>query len=220
MIKNDIFSIYYDNGFWLAKYDTSVAGKFVKLKKITSFNGYSGGYLQTYSDSLLYFYFTDLQNTRFLWSTNGTPGGTVQLFSDSIASNGFTTFGNKLYFNRSANNTGYELWSTDGSIAGTQMVKDINPGIYGSDPAAFTAFKSSLLFSARDNSAGTELWRTDGTSAGTYMVKNINTTSTASASPDLYDYSVIDTINNRLLFTSMMACMDGSCGVRMAQVRD
>ncbi|MBM7518208.1 ELWxxDGT repeat protein [Nocardioides nitrophenolicus] len=66
---------------------------------------------------------------------------------------------------------GRELWRTDGTAAGTRMVKDLAPGADGSWPGAFVTFGDVVYFSAR-SAPGTEdgLWRTDGTAAGTTLV--------------------------------------------------
>lgn len=82
--------------------------------------------------------------------------------------------GNKLYFSAKTAATGAELWSTDGTAAGTAMVADINTNIVngkplGSLPCNFAVFKNRLYFAA--NSTASELsgalWSTDGTTAGT-----------------------------------------------------
>src|ERR1700694_556422 len=72
---------------------------------------------------------------------------------------------------------GNEPWKTDGTAAGTVMVKDINPttGV-GSGSSGFTVFNGALYFQADDGVHGRELWKTDGTVAGTVMVKDINIT--------------------------------------------
>ena len=57
---------------------------------------------------------------------------------------------NKIYFqatNGSALN-GAELWVTDGTTAGTMMLKDINPGTAGSSPNNFIEYKGLLYFTA------------------------------------------------------------------------
>jgi len=69
---------------------------------------------------------------------------------------------------------GEELWVTDGTAAGTQLLSDINPGYQGSDPAEFVSLPSGdVLFVATTPSSGRELWRTDGTAAGTVLVKDV-----------------------------------------------
>jgi len=67
---------------------------------------------------------------------------------------------------------GQELWKTDGTAAGTVLVKDINPGTANGNPQLLTLVGSTIFFAAFD-SAGTELWKTDGTPAGTVRVKDI-----------------------------------------------
>lgn len=70
---------------------------------------------------------------------------------------------------------GQELVKTDGTTAGTVMVKDINPDPYtGSDPSQFTAVGSTLFFAADNGTNGYELWKSDGSEAGTQLVKDIN----------------------------------------------
>jgi ELWxxDGT repeat protein len=69
--------------------------------------------------------------------------------------------------------SGTEFWMTDGTAAGTVMVKDINPGAAGSSPASITRFGRFMIFSASDGTNGAELWRSDGTAAGTVMVADL-----------------------------------------------
>lgn len=83
---------------------------------------------------------------------------------------------------------GQELWRSNGTDAGTRLIKDINPGPDSSDPMmqqhplprrrALTLKNplaaEVLLFSADDGFFGRELWRTDGVFAGTNLVKDIN----------------------------------------------
>lgn len=73
---------------------------------------------------------------------------------------------------------GRELWKSDGTIEGTQLVKDINTNknITGGDssPSNFLILNNVLYFTAFDENNGFELWRSDGTENGTYLLKNIN----------------------------------------------
>ena len=74
---------------------------------------------------------------------------------------------------------GNELWRTDGTSAGTWMVKDIRAGIASSGLTLDISTKSAvfqngfLFFSANDGIHGNELWKTDGTSSGTILVNDI-----------------------------------------------
>jgi ELWxxDGT repeat protein len=69
---------------------------------------------------------------------------------------------------------GRELWRSDGSAAGTQMVLDINPGSASSNPSFLTNVAGTLFFAADNGNSGAELWRSDGSAAGTQMVLDIN----------------------------------------------
>jgi ELWxxDGT repeat protein len=90
-----------------------------------------------------------------------------------------------VYFSAHDGPDGAELWRSDGTVAGTYMVKDIWPGLGSSFPGRFTTIGSITYFAATDNVNGTELWRTDGTSGGTFMVKDINPGTTSSSPTDL-----------------------------------
>lgn len=63
---------------------------------------------------------------------------------------------------------GRELWRSDGTATGTQMVSDIRPGHLGSAPRALAVFDGFVYFSADSDGGaayGRELWRSDGVTA-------------------------------------------------------
>jgi trimeric autotransporter adhesin len=68
---------------------------------------------------------------------------------------------------------GFELWKTDGTEAGTVMVKDINLN-GSSDPRRLTKLGAQLFFRADDGVQGEILWKSDGTEAGTAPVLDLN----------------------------------------------
>src|SRR5262249_62131767 len=80
-----------------------------------------------------------------------------------------TVFNGKLYFQATAGAGGAQLFASDGTAAGTGLVKVLNPG-GDAGPFDFTAFGGSLFFAAHDGTHGTQLWKTDGTAAGTAEV--------------------------------------------------
>jgi ELWxxDGT repeat protein len=80
----------------------------------------------------------------------------------------------KVFFGAVTAAEGHELWSTDGTEAGTVMVKDIRPFIGSSSPQYLTVAENQLFFTADDGSGGgIELWRSDGTGTGTIKVSTL-----------------------------------------------
>lgn len=75
-------------------------------------------------------------------------------------------------FHANQNPYGYELWRTDGTVAGTQLVKDMSPGTASSSMQSFLIKDGILYFII--GSQGT-LWRSDGTSEGTFEVRDSET---------------------------------------------
>jgi ELWxxDGT repeat protein len=85
---------------------------------------------------------------------------------------GGATLGEAFFFAATDGNTGPELWKSDGTAAGTLLLKEILPGPIGSRPASFTVVNGTLFFSA-SGPGNRELWKSDGTAAGTVLVKDI-----------------------------------------------
>ena len=145
----------------------------------------------------LFFVANDSENSEALWVSDGTREGT-QLFKDiytdnnevssfsSFSADEFTVVGDRLFFAANDGTNGTELWVSDGTSEGTQLVKDINPGITdryyypfvpeadSSTPRQLTAVGDLLYFTAEDGENGRELWVSDGTTEGTKLVKDIN----------------------------------------------
>jgi ELWxxDGT repeat protein len=96
-----------------------------------------------------------------------------------------TNVNGTLYFQANDGTDGPELWKSDGTTAGTVLVKDINPGKNGSSPSYLTNLNGTLFFSANDGTTGAELWKSDGTNAGTVLVKDINPGSASSNPAEL-----------------------------------
>jgi ELWxxDGT repeat protein len=83
-----------------------------------------------------------------------------------------------------------ELWISDGTEAGTVILKDIHSGGNASVVTNLTRAGDKLYFKATDgSSAGYELWVTDGTEAGTVLVKDIWPGSSSSNPYDFIDFN-------------------------------
>lgn len=141
--------------------------------------------------SYVLFFYDDLNTGWELWRTDGTTAGT-QIVKDInpgsasaivINSEGLKTFvfNNEMYFVATNGSDGYEFWKSDGTIAGTTMLKDIKAGSDSPFPdpqywkLAFATVGNTLYFAVNYNnntfsSYGWELWKTDGTAAGTSRI--------------------------------------------------
>ncbi|HJZ55248.1 MAG TPA: ELWxxDGT repeat protein [Gemmataceae bacterium] len=69
-----------------------------------------------------------------------------------------TAVGDTIFFAARDNVHGRELWKTDGTAAGTALVKDINPGPGFSSPHALAFVNGALFFAADDGRNGIEPW--------------------------------------------------------------
>jgi ELWxxDGT repeat protein len=120
-----------------------------------------------------------------VWSSDGTAPGTVPLEvapDQPSASSGYCGLDNRTivvggiaYYVATDGEHGCELWRSDGTLAGTFMVKDIFPGSPGSIRSAPVAMGGRIYFFANPGVASTsaQLWSSDGTAAGTLLVKDI-----------------------------------------------
>lgn len=113
-------------------------------------------------------------------ATHGTSTCLAQRQYNTVAGNASSypyqgvELNNKIFFTASHELTGTELWATDGTTAGTYMVKDISLGEESSYPNAPFAVGDTLFFAAGDGIHGIELWKSKGTAAITQMVADIS----------------------------------------------
>ena len=71
----------------------------------------------------------------------------------------FVTVGTTVFFAAADYLNGWELWKSDGTLAGTVLVKDIRPGYESSGPDKLTDVNGVLYFAADDGVNGVELWK-------------------------------------------------------------
>jgi trimeric autotransporter adhesin len=140
--------------------------------------------------------------TGDIGSTDGTVAGTVDIPSSTvvIASNSASRLNNKVVFAGSSAASGTEMWISDGTIAGTILLKDINPGPTGSAPEGgsdgYIVIGNTVYFTANDGTNGIALWKTDGTTVGTVMVKDLNSVAIN------FPSNIGTPVNNTLFFTA------------------
>lgn len=139
-------------------------------------------------NSTLFFTFaitnnTNVNNNRKLYKSDGVSITLVKDFvpiTDMGSISRLTNYNGILAFRAGRMQSAYynytttELWRSDGTNAGTYMIKSINNGLGGCDPDELTVLGNTLYFSAFGNELGRELYRTDGTSQGTLLVKDIS----------------------------------------------
>ncbi len=120
----------------------------------------------------LYFSAKSATDGAELYSTDGIPGGTTLLTNINTTPgkgsypNSFAVYKDRLYFG-AQDASGGNVWSTDGTAAGTTLFKDLGLGVAG-DPEQFTVVNDKLFFIDKSPFGGnSKLWVSDGTPAGT-----------------------------------------------------
>ncbi len=141
-----------------------------------------------------------------LWKSDGTvegttmvPGSPSRVVGSELwrlpGDNLLATSSRVFFLNATKTYNGRDLWTSDGTKAGTYRVRDIDPT--GPDQISNGAVVSDIVyFQSRDATHGYELWRSDGTKAGTVMVKDIRAGSGSSKPADLID------VGGTLFFTA------------------
>jgi ELWxxDGT repeat protein len=129
----------------------------------------------------LLFYANEDATGYELWTTDGTTGGTTLVKDINTGINGSAIsvyasvqsaiIGNSVFFVAYTSANGAEFWKTDGTSAGTSLVKDVSPGIASSfeEGFLFSAIDGIIYFPADNVTNGIELWSSDGTTTGTVL---------------------------------------------------
>ena len=154
----------------------------------------------------LYFTASTPGGQRELYSTNGTSDATrlVRNLAGSQSgapSNIFFDTGEDLLvdkgviFNANLGNNARELFYSDGTSLGTQIIRNLSNST-SSNPSDFTKAGNKIFFVATLPNGNRELFRTRGTAASTVLVKDLG--GTRSGDPKL-----LTELNGLLLFTAI-----------------
>jgi ELWxxDGT repeat protein len=197
-------------------YSGSYPGNFRELNGTLYFSNYDGLWKTngTEAGTLQIDTFSDLKEIEVLnnnliftvpspmWQLRKSDGTTTTLikeFPNATNSDGIfnLTPANGFIFFTVNENYVRKLWRTDGTEAGTILVKDIDPTNYSSYiPGGYFEFNNNIYFNAGTTTTGQELWKSDGTEAGTTMVKDIN----PGVASGHTNYGVYAILNNELYF--------------------
>ena len=159
----------------------------------------------TDANGTLFFTLEGMDGLEELWKSNGTSQGTslVKDLGTSASYSGYYGYltalkaiGGTVYFTAYDMTYGAELWKSDGTAQGTQLVDDINSGPLGSDPQRLVESNNQLYFAAHDGSSPqqNQLWTTNGTAAGTVAVASFSpgiTTGSAALYPGTSDFATL-----------------------------
>ncbi len=177
IVGNSIYAVDYDGGD-LYKVNSDYSYELINDRSVSNINS---DYLFEFNGEL--YFRGDLSSTNDFYRVDP---GTWDLTALNIAVNGG---GDSIYFSESAVGdnqffywigdaaTGIELYVSDGTSAGTNLVENINPGNSNSYVAArSTTIGDKLFFVADDGGADdAELWVSDGTAAGTFALSGTGT---------------------------------------------
>jgi ELWxxDGT repeat protein len=112
-----------------------------------------------------------------LWRSDATLTQPKQIATVPGEARALIAVGDKLFFVAQHQEfSGAELWVSDGTTAGTRLIREVSGGWLTSPDSGLMAAGQGVLFLTGDDGVhGTELWRSDGTAEGTWMVQDIQT---------------------------------------------
>lgn len=180
--------------------------------------------------------------TRRLWRTDGTIAGTIKLknlndcgakpgrYWECVYAGAFTDVAGSLYFvlpqyYYSAEDSEYrnesdQVWTSDGTVAGTRLVKTFHQSSTGgwNAPGASISLDGIFYFTAYEFPSGFELWRSDGTDAGTTLVHDINTLGHGPGTEDFDNGWAFPSHMTAFAGSLLMTADDGSHGAEVWRV--
>ena len=159
-----------ENGRELWVSDSTEDGTFM-VKDINTNGSSSPNWLRVMDGTLYFMAYTE-DHGRELWRSDGTTSGTYMLKDINPGSNDsfhwtpdvfhdelVIVHGDSLYFTADdGGQYGTELWRTNGTANGTELVIDIVPGSESSWPNRYFNFGDKLYFTSYSEERGRQLW--------------------------------------------------------------
>jgi ELWxxDGT repeat protein len=123
--------------------------------------------------------------------------------SDNSFPNNYSILNGQIIMSAYNPSNGYELWISDGTLSGSNLLKDIYAGTGNSFPLNLGQVKlnGKIYFNATQSATGTELWESDGTSSGTKLLKDIFPGSASG----LTQTTEMTLLNNKIFFIASVS---------------
>jgi ELWxxDGT repeat protein len=112
--------------------------------------------------------------------------------------------GARLLFRSTNGGFGMEPWISDGTAAGTHLLKNLGvsgPASGSSLPHLLTDMNGEVFFAANDGVSGLDVWRSDGTESGTRLAADITMSQTGGADDKPTMVSITASSNAAYVFT-------------------
>ena len=113
-----------------------------------------------------------LAASNHLWITDGTPDGTTELVLLSAIDDLTPLDDGVLFTARTGRGVGTDLWRSDGTVRGTQLVTTIASGSEA-EVSRMAPVGEAVAFSVSAPGGGAELWASDGTTEGTLELETL-----------------------------------------------
>ncbi len=141
-------------------------------------------------------YYETVSSGSTVFGTLGTGGETPLINLTNVAFAPVAD-GSMFFFTTTISSSYYsatELWASNGTQAGTQMVKDFSSISRTSGPAYPVSINGSLYFTVAGTDGLAQLWTSNGTSAGTSLVKDLGVTASYGYSHGNYSVGINNTL--------------------------
>lgn len=129
-------------------------------------------YTVTDDGTVFYIKYNFQPYTYELWRSDGTANGTFMLTNNLQYESYPVAVGNTVYFKAGDAINGSELWLTNGNVAGTRMVKNVDGSSGSSNPYSMFAYNGNLYFGAFDGTSY-GFWKSNGTTNGTIRLAEV-----------------------------------------------